>query len=254
MWLIQRHEWVAASVLVAVMLVATEIGFHAGRRMAQRPGAKSTRVDDASAALFGLLLAFTFGAATTRYDRRLWLMVDEATAIGDLAGVAGVLAEPQRSELKKDIIDYLDVRIATTLVGDDPIREAPLLERTRQLQESMHLTAQRAVESHNSPSVHTALLMTYNATTTAFEHRRAALYDHVPLPILVMLLVTAAFTAFSLGRIQGVGRGRQPVSTVVFIALVGFALYTTLDLEQARSGLIKVPVGALQSVRASLVR
>lgn len=246
--------WVTASVLVVGMLLASEIGLWVGTRSAERRGAKMTRIDDASAALFGLLLAFTFGSATTRYDRRLWLMANEATAISDLAGAAGVLAEPQRGEIERDLVQYIDVRIATTLIGEDPSKEAQLLERTRDLQRSIHATAQRAVESHNSPSVHTALLMTYNGMTTAFENRRVALYDRVPLTILVMLLVTSMFTAFSLGRIQGVNRGRQPVATAVFIALVGFAIYTTLDLEQARSGLVRVPVAALQSVRGSVPR
>jgi hypothetical protein len=254
MWLVRTDAWITASVLVVIMLLAAEVGLRVGRRTADLRGAKVTRVDDASAALFGLLLAFTFGSATTRYDRRLWLMVNEATAIGDFAGAAGVLAEPQRSELRKDLVAYLDVRIATTLIGEDPVKEAQLLERTRDLQQSMHATAQRAVQSQNSPSVHTALLMTYNSTTTAFENRRAALYDRVPLTILVMLIVTSTFAAFSLGRVQGVNRARQPVAMVVFIALVGFSFYTTLDLEQPRSGLVRVPVAALQSVRASLVR
>lgn len=254
MWLVRLDAWVTASVLVALMVVAAEIGLWMGRRAATRQGATNTRIDDATAALFGLLLAFTFGAATARYDKRLWLMVEEATAIGDLAGVAAVIAEPERSELKKELVEYIDVRIATSLVGGDLARDAQLVEQARQLQEAMTATATRAVRSNNTPSVHTALVMKLSETTTSFEKRRAALDDHVPPTILVMLLVTAAIGAFSLGRVQGVTHSRQPVPMAIFILLVGLAVYTTLDLDEARKGTVRVPVTALESVRASLQR
>jgi len=254
MWLAQLDAWITASALVVLMGISAEVGLRLGQRTAARAGATNTRIDDATAALFGLLLAFTFGAATARYDKRLWLMVDEAAAIGDLAGVAAVIAEPERSELKKELIEYIDVRIATSLIGGDSAKDAQLVEQARQRQDAMTATATRAVRANNTPSIHTALVMKLSEVTTTFEKRRAALNDHVPPTILVMLLVTAAIGAFSLGRVQGVNRSRQVLPTAIFILLVGLAVYTTLDLDDARSGTVRVPVSALESVRASLRR
>ena len=169
--------------------------------------------------------------------------------------MASVIAEPERSELKKELLAYVDVRIATSLIGGgDSAKDAQLVEQARQLHDAMTATAARAVKANNTPTVHTALVLKLSETTTSFEKRRAGLDDHVPPTILVMLLVTAAIGAFSLGRVQGVNRSRQPVPTAIFIILVGLAVYTTLDLDEARSGTVRVPVSALESVRASLQR
>lgn len=252
MWLARVDAWVTASVLVIVMLLAAELGLRAGMRTANRPGATSTRIDDATAALFGLLLGFTFGSAASRYDRRLWLMVGEATAIGDFAGVASVLAEPERSELKAQLRQYIDVRIETSFAGRDAAKDAALVARAREMHQTMTAITARAIESKNTPSVHPTLVTVLNATTTTFENRRAALNDHVPVTILVMLLVSSILGAMSLGRVQGVNRTRQSVPTVIFIGLVGLTIFTILDLEQPRWGVVGVPVTALESVRSSL--
>jgi hypothetical protein len=102
--------------------------------------------------------------------------------------------------------------------------------------------------------VHTALVQSFEATTSAFENMRAALDDHVPETILWMLVISAAVGAFALGRVQGIDGGREIAPTAIYMALAGVAVWVTLDLEQPRSGAVRLPIDALESVQESLHR
>jgi hypothetical protein len=248
MKLLEVSAWVTASVVVLAMVVAAELGVRVAHRTAH-PGAHAT-ADDATATVFALVLAFTFGAAASKYDRRLWLMVDEATAIGDFAGVASTLKEPHRAEILRVLREYVDLRIASNLEGNDAAKDARLVARSRTLQSAMANAVQEAVAEQDTPSVHTPLVMNMNATTTAFERQRAALNDHVPQPILVLVILSSLVSAFSLGRRQATSR--EYLSTILFIILVALVIFAILDLEQPRSGRVRVPVHALESLRATL--
>lgn len=254
MGLVELAGWVTASLLMVAMVVAWEVGVRVGRREANTPGGASTRIDDATGALLALLLGFTFATAAAKHERRLWLMVDEATAIGDLAGVASVLSEPTRTELMSDIREYLDVRIEAARTPPDDAAVGALVQRTRSLEGRLSSTVARAVREDNAPSVHNALVGHLNAVTTALEKRLAARSDHVPGTILVMLLVSAIVGAFSIGRSQGIAGAWQPMSTSLFLGLVVLVIFVTIDLEQPRRGIVTVPVAALESVRANLTR
>ena len=88
--------------LLALLVLASEFGFRAGRRrgptssdaVRQQVG----NIQAALLALFALLLAFTFSMALSRFDQRRQLVVREANAIGTAALRARLLPAPQRVE------------------------------------------------------------------------------------------------------------------------------------------------------------
>jgi hypothetical protein len=57
-------------ILVVAMLAAWTIGKRLGQRLLHKGGAKTSKFDDASMALLGLLLAFTFGMSIAKNDQR----------------------------------------------------------------------------------------------------------------------------------------------------------------------------------------
>src|ERR1043165_5018975 len=99
------------------ILVALRLGRWIGRRSIARHGAAGlsnvSSLETAVFALLGLLIAFTFSGALTRFDARRAQAVDEANAIGtawlrvDLLPAA---AQPRMRELMRS---YVDARIAT---------------------------------------------------------------------------------------------------------------------------------------------
>ena len=251
MRLVELDARISAAIIIVVMLIASELGHRMGRLAAKRGGNTNTRVDDAVQAVFALIVGFSFAGAAAKHDKRVWLMVDEATAIGDFATASSVVAEPERTKLRQTIRDYVDVRL-TTAYTYDTVELEELVARTRRFETEMQRNVAEIVAKQNTPSIHTALVMTLNGTTTGLENRIAALSDHIPPTIVLMLFISAIMASFSVARVQGLGGRRQPLPMLVFITLVAVVIYVTLDLEQPRRGIVRVPTHALESVRATL--
>jgi hypothetical protein len=240
--------WLTALFISLLMAAACEAGF----RFGEPRRASATHVDNAVLALLGLLLAFSFSHAADKHDRRQWEAVAEATAVGDLAGVASVLAEPERGELRLQLRDYVDLRLESAEPSGDEDAVDALFERNEALLHEMTATTSRAVERQNTPSVHNVLVATLNSVTTAFERRRAARRDHLPVTILSMLMISTLMGAYVLGRMQRASGGRQPLPTALFIGLVSVVVFVIIDLEQPRRGVVRVWQAPFVELRDSL--
>ena len=82
---------IVALALGMAMLVAWQIGRHMRRRPRGKEGVKPSKFDDASIALLGLLLSFSFGTAIAKHDQRRLAVVADANAIADLYTCASLL-------------------------------------------------------------------------------------------------------------------------------------------------------------------
>src|SRR5690348_4544680 len=92
-----------AIVLTVVMFVAWGIGRWLGSRLRDRGITEPSKFADASMALLGLLIAFTFGMSIERHDRRRLATVADSNAIGDFYTCAAMLKEPTRTKLQAAI-------------------------------------------------------------------------------------------------------------------------------------------------------
>ncbi len=83
------------------LAVAMAAGWWTGRRLRADAGeARSTKFQDASLALLGLLLGFTFSMSLGKHQQRHLMVVADGNAIGDFYVTAGLLDEPVRSKLQ----------------------------------------------------------------------------------------------------------------------------------------------------------
>jgi hypothetical protein len=90
---------IVALILVIAMLAAWSIGKRLGYRLL-KGGTKPSKFDDASMALLGLLLAFSFGMSIAKHDQRRLAVVADSNAIGDFYTCASLLKEPSRTNLQ----------------------------------------------------------------------------------------------------------------------------------------------------------
>ncbi len=106
---------------VAVIHLAVEGGVRLGqyrrRRSEQEDRPPVGEMVAATLALLAFLLAFTFGLAASRFDVRRGLVIDEANAIGTTALRAGLLPEPHRSDVRRILREYVDVRVEAIQPG-----------------------------------------------------------------------------------------------------------------------------------------
>src|SRR5262245_64828837 len=106
---------VVAGLFVGLML-CVEAGYEIGRRRwaraPQGAGAGSAAVEVAVFGLLGLLLAFTFAGAASRFDTRRALAVEEANDIGTAWLRLDLLPAEDQPALRDLFRRYLDIRIA----------------------------------------------------------------------------------------------------------------------------------------------
>src|SRR6185436_17466362 len=100
LWIGRLDAGVIALTFGLAMTALFAVGSWRGRKFPAPAGDTGAKFTDASMALLGLLLAFTFSMALNRYDDRRAAMVAESNAIGDLYTSASVLREPGRSKLQ----------------------------------------------------------------------------------------------------------------------------------------------------------
>ncbi|HEV3002843.1 MAG TPA: hypothetical protein VGX78_00210 [Pirellulales bacterium] len=107
--------WVLFLATLAVVVAAAEGGYRFGRnRWRTSNAAEGTPLGTMVAAILGLLalmLAFTFGLAASRYDDRRKILQEEVNAIGTTYLRAAFLPEPQESEVRTLLREYVDARL-----------------------------------------------------------------------------------------------------------------------------------------------
>jgi hypothetical protein len=98
------------------MLICMNVGYHFGRkRQEKEPADTKPGVGTLDAAIFGLLglvLAFTFSGAASRFDARRHLIVEEANAIGTAYLRLDLLPSAERTHLQQLFRTYVDSRLS----------------------------------------------------------------------------------------------------------------------------------------------
>ena len=122
--------WRTALTLGLAMLLA----WLAGRWLGRRPRREGTAVPvskflDASLALLGLLLGFTFSLAIMKFDQRRLALLDDSNAIGDFYTCATLLKDPVRTQLQSVVRDYTRLRVHLASGQISPAEFENALER-----------------------------------------------------------------------------------------------------------------------------
>jgi len=233
-------ELLVAMGLIAGLVAAHEIGFRLGSltRSADDPFDRQIAlVRTSTGALVAFLVGFAFSGAASRFVDRADIVVKEANALGTAYLRADTIAEPQRSELKAALKEYTADRVALlSREGRDQIE--PLLGKVSGLHERMWRPAIKATQD-NAPLM-AVVLPPINEVIDLHAVHLAMARRHLPIPVMALLLGTAAI-GFG---IVGFGNGRMgrrffgPDS--VYGAVLAVALWMTIDLDYPGIGLIRV--------------
>jgi hypothetical protein len=229
-------------ILFPVMIIALEIGRRIGlRRLAEDPeGARTgvSAVDGAVFALFGLLVAFTFTNAASRYEGRRDMLVQHANAIGTAWLRLDLLPADVQPELRRDFRGYMDMVVKLPkLVGEPQAIERGMAEVGR-LQNNIWNLAEAAAARDSRPFVATLVLPALNEMFDIGATRHAALKYHVSPVIIAMLLLLSVLASLLAGYGMASGLHRNWLHMFIFAALVTLTLFVIIDLELPRHGLI----------------
>ena len=234
---------VLAAGLFIGMLLSLEIGRRAGVRRLQR-GDDSTRfgaVEGAVFGLFGLLVAFTFSGALSRFDARRMHIADEANAIGTAYLRIDLLAPDDQPGVRQLFRQYLDSRLEVYRRLPDLDAALEALKQSNALQSTIWA---RAVPASRHPAVHPdagklllpALNEMFDTTTT----RTMAARTHPPSIIYILLFALGFGCALLAGHAMAGSRTWSWLHAVAFAIFMSLATYVILDIEYPRAGFIRL--------------
>jgi hypothetical protein len=245
-----------AALLCVGMLVLLEVGRRLGlRRLGRDPQGARTgagAVDGAVFGLLGLLIAFTFSGAASRFDSRRELVVEEANNIGTAWLRIDLLPAEAQPELRELFRRYLDSRLETHRRLPDLAAAREELNRSFELQNDIWTHAVRSCQQANSTTATMLLLPALNDMIDILTTQNMASLIHPPLIIYIMLGVLALAAALLAGHAMAGGKTRNWVHLLTFAVVMAATVYVILDIEYPRLGLIRVD--AVDQVLADLRR
>ena len=234
-------------ILTAVFLVCLVIAFiECGRRIRLRNKDENASsglgvIDGAVFGLMGLLLAFSFSGAEARFEVRRQLIVQETNAIGTAYLRVDLLPEAAQPQIRDDFRAYVDSRLTfyKELTGDRA-QTMNNLARSTELQKKVWTDTVAAAKQTGSPAVLSLIVSSLNDMIDITTVRLVALLTHPPLLIYITLAVLALASALIAGHGMG-DTGKRPwLHTLVYAVALTATVYTIMDLEFPRVGVIRV--------------
>jgi hypothetical protein len=236
-------SWLLATGAAIAMVGGWWLGWWIGRRQKEdEAAAPGIKFNDASIALLGLLLGFTFSMSLSRHDQRRLMVVSEGNALGDFYTCASLLNEPVRGQLQAIIREYTEHRL--TLAHSH--LDEPALKQIQDMQNRMQSLVKQAVDAGTPVTV--PLVNTLNEVTSAHIARLAAVRDRLHPSIVGLLFLTAMVSMVLMGRHQGASGDMHLAGTIGFVVLVCMTVWVILDLNQPQRGAIRVSQEPMQRV------
>jgi hypothetical protein len=243
-----RYAEQFAVLFSGTLFIGTLILIEAGRRIGVRrlekdPEGARTGISAVEGSLFGLLgllIAFTFSGANSRFDARRQLITQEANNIGTAWLRIDLLPAEVQPGMRDLFRRYLDSRLETYRKLPDIAAAEEELARSIALQSEIWKKAVEAVKAGAPGPSGSLVLNSLNSMFDIVSTRTAAARTHPPITIFFMLMALAFAAAVLAGFGMAGAKTRSWVHVVGFSVVLSLTVYVILDLEFPRLGLIKV--------------
>jgi hypothetical protein len=239
---------------LAVSLLAFWFSGWIGALLRARHGSISEELRDyftlilgAALTLLGLIIAFTFSMAVSRYDQRKNYEEQEANAIGTEYVRASQLLPADAAKVHALLRSYLDQRVLNYKTWN----ERELLQinaRTAHLQTEMWFAVSTSVAALPSPMA-TFVLAGMNDVLNSQGYTQAAWWNRIPTGAWMLLIIISIFCNLLIGY-------DAPVRSALFLLILpiflSVSLFLIADIDSPRHGIILVEPQNLESLAESL--
>jgi hypothetical protein len=192
-------------------------------------------------AAFGLLafmLAITFQIAANRYDMRKQLLLEDVTNIRTGYLRAGLIPEPYRSNTKKFLVEYVDLRVDLV---NDPSKLNAGLSRSQQILDSLWKYTEALAEQDRSSEIYSLYTTSVNDIIDSYNQRvTVALQYRIPGAVLFVLFIISFVSMFLLGYQFGIS-GKGNLRLIILLSLIfAIVMFLILALDQPDKGLATI--------------
>ena len=231
--------------LFGAILLLLEIGRWIGvRRMATDPEGAKSGLGAVFGFVFsplGLLLAFTFAGAASRFDARRQLAVQEVNTLSKAYYLIDLFPEPLQTQFKESFRRYLDAELQAIKALPDIRAAKRAYSRSLALQLDIKNRAVAAYRNPNTQAITAyVLLPAINEWIANSENRLVAATTHPPLTIYVVLVGLALVSSLIAGYGMAEAKARNWLHILVFATVITVTISVIIDLELPRIGFIRL--------------
>jgi len=240
------HYSILLSVALSLgMMLCLEIGRRIGKRHLKRDPAGALvgigPIENAVFALLGLMVAFTFFGAASRFDARRHLIVEETNAIGTAFLRVDLLPSAVQPPLRELFKRYLDTRLEFYRKLPDMDAAKLQLSAAQKIQGEIwrhSVSTSRQQEAHVDAAK--LLLPALNEMIDITTTRTMAMEMHPPVIIFILLIGLALTSSLLAGYPMAESKTHNWLHLLGFSLVMAVSVYVILDLEFPRLGLIRV--------------
>lgn len=198
-------------------------------------------IEGAVFALFGLVMAFSFSGAASRFNEKRMLIAEEVNTIETAYLRLHLVAQPARPDLQELFRRYVDSRLETYRQLPDMQSAEKEMAKSKKLQEEIWTDAVAATLLPNShPDAGKLLLPALNNMIDISTTRTMALQIHPPRVVYALLFGLGLICSLLAGYRMAIGRQRSWLHIFGFTVITVIIVYVLLDVEYPRSGLIRL--------------
>lgn len=235
------------------LFAAAAIGFAVGLKSRDRTEDKSEigTIQASILGMLGLLLGFTFAIASSRYDSRRVLAIDEANALGTTFMRAQTLPEPHRRILSDSLRRYVDLRVRAAPLTKNPAKLTMLRSQTEQLQQTIWRQT-TVLARQRDTDITAAFVESLNETINLYATRVATYYARVPNTILWTLLYISVAAVGIVGYGFGLAGQRGWLVMAMLSLIVAAVVVMIVDLDRPEAGPTRISQQTMADLRRNL--
>jgi hypothetical protein len=177
------------------------------------------------------------------------VVLDEANAIGTTYLRAGLLPEPQRTELRDLLREYTDVRLEGVKRATVDVAIAKSAELHGRLWALAAATAEK-----DPRSIVTGLFIQSLNEVIDLHSKRVmyGLYSRIPGPIWAGLYFVAILAMAEMGYHEGLTSTKRSPAVLALVLTFSAVMLLIADIDRPQEGMLKVSLQALIDLRSTL--
>lgn len=195
--------------------------------------------------LMGLLLAFSFGMASTKYESRRQKVIDEVNLLNSAILRIDLYPDSVKQSLQKGFKNYLEYRISYYEAGSDPKKIRASLDNAGN---QFTRLWKYAVQMHRDPENRARtepLVQALIGMKNIMVDREAGRVAAVPTLIIIVALLLVMTGSFLTGF--GIKPGkRSALFSFAYALMTTIVLYLIMELSRPREGFVNLKSAELQ--------
>jgi ABC-type multidrug transport system fused ATPase/permease subunit len=225
------------AVLVPIF-IGQRYGVYRSKKTPEKETSSVSTIASAALGLLAFLLAFTFQIAVNRYTDRKEMLINEVTTIRTAYLRSGLVPEPFRTETRKYLIEYTDLRVE--LAKNISMLDKTMM-RTEEILDTLWNYSERIAEQDRSSEAYSLYISSVNDLVEKYNQRvTISLEYRIPESVLYTLCIITFLSMFTLGYQIGLSGKASLKLSILLGVIFAIIIFLILALDRPELGLTRL--------------